>query len=370
MRKLLPLLIGSTLASLSLSAQITIESTDLTLPIQPQVAARYIIDTSVYNSNTVWDYQNPQNILGRDSISFITSDMDTNFGTTTHMQNSGLNFSGLAIPNATAYYNHHTSGVYIKGLKMQEFALPIGNNDTIKFISQNIAYPNNGSLLFPFPLNASTDIHDTVTSQIAFQLTYAPLFNNTPGFIKRNTVNILHYERDIQIVLPYANDTLDAVILEVNSTSVDSFYINNAPVPAMLLNLLQLQQGDTSYISKSYVFGKGYAYPLAEATFTDETRTNLVDLRLLALHNPPTNGIEHLDLSEVKLYPNPASNYINIALAEPVQSKVIYDLSGKIITKETNDNKSISVDHLNTGLYLLEITTTSGKKGYIKFSKD
>lgn len=370
MKKFIPLLIGSTLASLSLSAQITIESTDLTLPIQPQIASRYIVDTQVYNVNPIWNYQNPHNIIGRDTISFLTSDMDTTFGTTTHMQSSGMSFGGLTIPNSTAYLNHSTTGLYIKGLKMQEFGLPIGNNDTVKFLTQNVVYPNNGSLLFPFPINATTDIHDTVTSQIAFQLTYAPLFNNAPGYVKRNTINVLHYERDIKIALPYGNDTLDAVILEVSSESVDSFYINNAPVPAMLLTALNLQQGSKSYVTKSYVFGKGYNYPLAEATFTDENRTDLVDLRLLALHNPPTNSIQNLDLSEVKLYPNPATKYINIALEETITSKVIYDLSGKVITKEANDQKSITVDHLNKGLYLLEITTTSGKKGYIKFSKD
>lgn len=368
MKKTLFLLIGSALCATSLSAQITIDSTDITLPIQPQIAARYIVDTQVLNTNPVWDYKAGLNIIGNDTITFLASDNDTTFGTSTHMQNAGMSFGGVNIPNSTAYFNHTATGIYTKGIKISEFSLPLGNNDSIVFNTQNIVYPNNGTLMFPFPMDANTDIHDTFTTQINFGLYYAPLFNNAPGYVIRHTENVIHYNSDIKIALPYANDTLDALMVDVTAESVDSFYINNIAAPAMLLDLMGLTQGSVSHVTKSYVIGKGYAYPLAEVTFTDSSRNQVRDIKFLALHSP-NHSVNKLDLSQVKVYPNPSSSIINIDISEAIFSKRILDLTGKVILKEYNDSNNINVNSLTAGNYLLEITTASGKIGYLKFNK-
>lgn len=64
-----------------------------------------------------------------------------------------------------------------------------------------------------------------------------------------------------------------------------------------------------------------------------------------------------------KVYPNPASNALNIECNEKINSAIIYDISGKelFITKETKD---IDVSSLNNGIYLLKVITNKGEGSY------
>lgn len=64
-------------------------------------------------------------------------------------------------------------------------------------------------------------------------------------------------------------------------------------------------------------------------------------------------------LSELTLYPNPASDYLNLATEEQVLSYKIYDMSGCMLRYELGDEKSISVEDLNVGFYMIEVETVN-----------
>ncbi|NUM31611.1 MAG: T9SS type A sorting domain-containing protein [Bacteroidetes bacterium] len=67
-------------------------------------------------------------------------------------------------------------------------------------------------------------------------------------------------------------------------------------------------------------------------------------------------------LAEVKIYPNPASNNVNISYRGIINYITITDLSGKTVySTNVNDNfVSISTLSLKTGLYLVNINTNDG----------
>ncbi|WP_298393877.1 T9SS type A sorting domain-containing protein [Flavobacterium sp.] len=74
------------------------------------------------------------------------------------------------------------------------------------------------------------------------------------------------------------------------------------------------------------------------------------------------------DTSNFTLYPNPTSQFVNIALnttAETIENVIIYDVLGKII-KEVNsvakNNAKVDTSGLSKGIYLVEITTENGLK--------
>lgn len=79
-------------------------------------------------------------------------------------------------------------------------------------------------------------------------------------------------------------------------------------------------------------------------------------------------GVDYNNLSEVKLYPNPANAILNIQNSELITKLIIFDISGKKI-KEHNENVSqINIENLANGIYILQVF--SGDKKYIhKFSK-
>ena len=74
--------------------------------------------------------------------------------------------------------------------------------------------------------------------------------------------------------------------------------------------------------------------------------------------------------NELSLYPNPASDIVNVSLSngELINDIVIIDLSGKVVFSQSNINLSFSViniDQFNAGVYILSVNgknTKSTKK--------
>ncbi len=76
------------------------------------------------------------------------------------------------------------------------------------------------------------------------------------------------------------------------------------------------------------------------------------------IHTGVTQSAFNIDEENVKIYPNPVLNTLNIAgNIESVDLKV-FDLTGRLILQNRNSSeKSIDVSLLKPGIYLLEIKT-------------
>ncbi len=92
----------------------------------------------------------------------------------------------------------------------------------------------------------------------------------------------------------------------------------------------------------------------------------VVEYKLESLKNP-----EQEINQVVKLYPNPVNNllYIENNNGFPIEKVRILDPIGKIILQKTNSFETINVENLNSGLYLLQITTENNKIITQKFLK-
>ena len=69
-----------------------------------------------------------------------------------------------------------------------------------------------------------------------------------------------------------------------------------------------------------------------------------------------TLSVTDVKKTQVKIYPNPAKNFINISTEKAIQSIEIYDVLGRLITTETKNN--INVSQLAKGNYFLKIKTS------------
>ena len=64
--------------------------------------------------------------------------------------------------------------------------------------------------------------------------------------------------------------------------------------------------------------------------------------------------------NSVRIYPNPASEYVCIDTDVDVYGYTITDLSGRLLVKSTATSNKIDLDNLSTGTYILNVETSAG----------
>lgn len=97
--------------------------------------------------------------------------------------------------------------------------------------------------------------------------------------------------------------------------------------------------------------------PLTEAnsTFTGDVRT-------------VTLSLNEFDNKRIAIYPNPATEFVNISGLSNIKSIKIISIDGKLISVLKNTSK-INVSNLTKGVYFLEIQTDNSVVNRIKFIK-
>lgn len=82
-----------------------------------------------------------------------------------------------------------------------------------------------------------------------------------------------------------------------------------------------------------------------------------------------------LDTSELnqfnglKLYPNPATNLLNLETDMLIEKVTIITINGQRIEAKLSGDKQISIENLQSGFYILEVTSEDGGKRYKNFIK-
>ena len=97
-----------------------------------------------------------------------------------------------------------------------------------------------------------------------------------------------------------------------------------------------------------------------------------VDIYLdnIYFHKNTVLSSESFNLNKIKLYPNPASNVLNIEALSTIETVEIYNLLGqKILTKNSNTTiESIDISSFESGIYIVKVSS-EGKFSTSKFTK-
>lgn len=93
----------------------------------------------------------------------------------------------------------------------------------------------------------------------------------------------------------------------------------------------------------------------ANATLTGDVRTT-------------TLAVNEFDQTKITIYPNPATEFINITGLENIKSGKVISVDGKIVSTFANTGK-IDISKLPNGVYFVEIQTDRSKINRIKFIK-
>ncbi|MDR2205724.1 MAG: T9SS type A sorting domain-containing protein [Flavobacteriaceae bacterium] len=98
---------------------------------------------------------------------------------------------------------------------------------------------------------------------------------------------------------------------------------------------------------------------------------NAGDYKRLTLTNPAGNTAIYNNIilsatdfnktNDITLFPNPATNILNIETSQKISGIIIYDASGKMVKTVQNTGKTIDISTLQNGVYHLEIFTDKGK---------
>nr|WP_297306862.1 T9SS type A sorting domain-containing protein [uncultured Flavobacterium sp.] len=96
----------------------------------------------------------------------------------------------------------------------------------------------------------------------------------------------------------------------------------------------------------------------------------LIDNFVLSENDETASNID-LDKTQLKIYPNPVTDLLNVEYENVISRLAIFDLLGRKVGEFTTDNKTNTVDvsYLTTGTYLLQIETENNEKSTIKFIK-
>ena len=84
---------------------------------------------------------------------------------------------------------------------------------------------------------------------------------------------------------------------------------------------------------------------------------NCTDTAVLNVNVGPT-GINDIKNANIKIYPNPTNNIINIEGLNKNENNtiLIFDVQGKlVITKTINEKGTIDLSELNKGVYVIKI---------------
>ncbi len=97
--------------------------------------------------------------------------------------------------------------------------------------------------------------------------------------------------------------------------------------------------------------------PAGSHSITKDTSTNLYYIKTAY-----TLAVSQADLkTEISVYPNPVADYLNISVGkQSVKEVKIYSVSGALIKTASLKGTSIDVRELNSGIYMISVTTDKG----------
>lgn len=222
---------------------------------------------------------------------------------------------------------------------------PLDNSFTLDQIVIGSYDPNNVVCLQGAEVS-TTYIGDYLHYVINFENTGTAAAENVvvtmeidPTDFDRNTLQILSASHEMQAVI-------NGNIAEFHFQSIDLDTGGHGNILFKIKTNGNLLDTDEVGVEANIYFD--YNFPI----LTNEALTSFTTL-----------GVDGYDLSQIAVYPNPASDIVNIQSTSTINSITIYDVQGRKIqaTKVNSQTTEVNIAGLNSGIYFFSIETDNGR---------
>ncbi|MEZ5059681.1 MAG: T9SS type A sorting domain-containing protein [Saprospiraceae bacterium] len=319
--------------------------------------------------NQVWDFTNlPSNDLRSRDYFEAT---DANFPGAFNYYQRTLSFQSFIIPNR-AYEACDETGFSDYGSSSTSVSYSIqaitgGPSDTLAFPGRDVVYAQRLDYL-QFPCQMGKKWTQTATENTNFVLTVQGFgLDKVPGFSKRR----LTVSRDVvgegKILLTYPDGTptkpIDALMVKVVRTSIDSFFLGGAVAPPPLAAAFGITQGQMASDSFYVFYAPNFGMPVMDYDLVDNT----IAYRPYA--DQTVSSKEVFSSAKFEIFPNPASSgsHLNITLEKATENGTIqiFGLNGNMVYEQRLaaglGRAEIGLPAiLNQGTYFLRIIDQEG----------
>lgn len=227
------------------------------------------------------------------------------------------------------------------------------NGNIVGLISNGgIGYsPDNGVTWTASSLPAGTIWQYTSITK-ATDGTLLAFYYSSPSILLKSTDNGVTWQKvnatipaNIKVICYYGNDVIAYSILGTTYKSTDGGlnFVALDPKQIMMSISSMISNGKNIYLhgmTGIYIYG-----------------------------NTPT-GIESLSEYKLSVFPNPCTNIIHLESSKTVDSYLLTDISGRIVTQGIVTDSKIDVSQINSGIYILSATTNDGNKSTVKIIKE
>jgi Secretion system C-terminal sorting domain/Concanavalin A-like lectin/glucanases superfamily len=163
------------------------------------------------------------------------------------------------------------------------------------------------------------------------------------------------------------NNWVTYAITYDSNTREAKYYINGG-----LRTPANLTHTALNTVGTNIVLGSSLATSFGESNFNiDDLKIYsgaLSDSQIQALHNSLSNADFNTKNLKFSLYPNPATNLLNIDIASDIQSVEIYSLQGQKVL--TGSEKQINISGLSSGMYMVRVQDVDGGVATQKLVKE
>lgn len=279
------------------------------------------------------------------------------------------------------YYLKNDNGLQVLGYEYDAQSyfigdLTFGPNDSISVDNYSKVYDKLFQV-YKFPISSGYSHQDSYIRDLNTRITVAAFVLNNALASKRSYVTLKDSVvgwGDMNIVIAnFESGKRDVLVLKREISITDSIFLNNMPAPPAFLGAFNLEQGVETKIYRYIVLTKDLSSPLLVITCEDENMNSLTSANVNVGGFKLMTDVEDNNLeSNISIYPNPTSDFINIDfenIVNPSSIKITNSLGSAVIEYNSNQISSglnrIDVSNLESGVYFIKIDNKVSK--FIKY---
>jgi hypothetical protein len=290
----------------------------------------------------------------------VTYDNPPGFG------ESNCYVGNIVIPSTVTYNNntYTVTGIGISAFSSCYNLISVTIPNTVKIIKMQAFFDCRGLTSITIPSSVDT-IRGEVFSWVTSKLNEIRMQSTTPPSIVENT---FQETNGIRLHVPcgsqeaYQNDvywsTFANITDDVSSNNI-SVQSNNATMGTVAIKQINTCINDTVIIE---------ATPKTGYRFVQWNDGNKQNLRTVIVTQNITytaefeslTAITDIESSAINIYPNPATDNINVMLPEDMTNAVftLYNMQGKtLIRQEISNHYTVPINDIAKGLYIYHVTT-------------